>query len=91
VTVKRVRVRVSGDVQGVGFRWSTREEAAGRDLRGWVRNLSDGRVEAVFEGPPTAVDAMIDWCRTGPRWATVSDVEVVDEVPAGETGFGIRR
>jgi acylphosphatase len=91
VTAKRVRVVVSGDVQGVGFRWSTREEAAGRGLRGWVRNLADGRVEAVFEGPPVDVDAMVAWCRTGPRWATVSRVEVVEEEPAGETGFRIAR
>jgi acylphosphatase len=91
VTAKRVRVVVSGDVQGVGFRWSTREEAAGRGLRGWVRNLSDGRVEAVFEGPPGDVDAIVAWCRTGPKWATVSRVEAVEEVPTGETGFWIRR
>jgi acylphosphatase len=91
VTVKRVRVLVSGDVQGVAFRWSTREEAAGRGLSGWVRNLPDGRVEAVFEGPPDEVDAMVAWCRAGPRWATVSRVDAVEEEPAGETGFRIGR
>jgi len=91
VTVKRVRVLVSGDVQGVGFRWSTRDEAAGRGLNGWVRNLADGRVEAVFEGPPGNVDEMVAWCRRGPRWATVSRVEAVEEEPTGETGFAIAR
>ena len=91
MTAKRVRLVVSGDVQGVGFRWSTREEATARGLGGWVRNLSDGRVEAVFEGPAVDVDAMVDWCRSGPRWAAVSGVEVVDEQPAGETGFRITR
>jgi acylphosphatase len=91
VTVKRVRVLVSGDVQGVGFRWSTRAEAVGLGLGGWVRNLADGRVEAVFEGPPADVDAMVAWCRSGPKWATVSRVEAVEEEPAGETGFGIGR
>ena len=91
MTAKRVRVVVSGDVQGVGFRWSTREEAAVRGLRGWVRNLADGRVEAVFEGSPGDVDAMVAWCRTGPRWATVSRVEVAEEVATGETGFRIAR
>jgi acylphosphatase len=91
VTAKRVRVVVSGDVQGVGFRWSTREEAAERGLHGWVRNLADGGVEAVFEGPSEDVDAMVDWCRTGPRWATVSKMEVVEEEPTGETGFQIAR
>jgi acylphosphatase len=89
--VKRVRVLVSGDVQGVGFRWSTREEAAGRGLNGWVRNLLDGRVEAAFEGPANDVDAMVAWCRTGPKWATVSRVETVEETPSGETGFAIAR
>ena len=91
MTAKRVRVVVSGDVQGVGFRWSTREEAAGRGLSGWVRNLPDGRVEAAFEGPSVAVDQMVDWCRTGPRWATVSGIRVVDEEPTGEDGFRIAR
>jgi acylphosphatase len=91
VTVKRVRVLVSGDVQGVGFRWSTRSEAAGHGLHGWVRNLPDGRVEAAFEGPADDVDAMVAWCRRGPRWATVSRIEVVDEEPTGETGFLIDR
>ena len=91
MTAKRVRVRVSGDVQGVGFRWSTREEAVGRGLCGWVRNLPDGRVEAAFEGPPGDVDAMVAWCRTGPRWATVSGVEALEEEPTGETGFRIVR
>ena len=91
MTVKRVRVLVSGDVQGVGFRWSTRDEAAGRGLRGWVRNLPDGRVEAAFEGPAADVDAMVAWCRTGPRWATVSRVDAVDEEPTGESGFVIAR
>ena len=89
MTVKRVRVLVSGDVQGVGFRWSARAEAVGRGLNGWVRNLYDGRVEAVFEGPPEDVDALVAWCRTGPRWATVNDVEAVDEQPTGEAGFQI--
>jgi acylphosphatase len=89
VSSKRVRVVVTGDVQGVGFRWSTREEAAGRGLGGWVRNTADGRVEAVFEGPPGAVDAMVAWCRRGPKWATVSRVEAVEEEPTGEEGFRI--
>jgi acylphosphatase len=87
--LKRARVLVAGDVQGVGFRWSTRAEAAGLGLSGWVRNLRDGRVEAVFEGPAPDVDAMVSWCRTGPRWASVAGVEVVEEAPAGETGFRI--
>ena len=78
---------VSGGVQGVGFRWSTREEAARRGLAGFVRNLPDGRVEAVFEGSPEAVEAMVGWCRSGPRWAAVSGIEVEERPPAGDTTF----
>jgi acylphosphatase len=88
---RRVRVVVSGGVQGVGFRWSTREEATLRGLAGYVRNLPDGRVEAVFEGPAEAVEGMIGWCRSGPRWAAVSGVEVREESPAGDTAFLIVR
>jgi acylphosphatase len=88
---KRVRVLVSGDVQGVGFRWYCREEATGAGVGGFVRNLPDGRVEAAFEGEPDAVDRMVAWCRTGPAWATVSSVEVQDEDPAGASGFSITR
>ena len=87
----RVHVFVSGDVQGVGFRWFTREEAMHRSLTGWVRNLPDSRVEAVFEGEREAVDAMLVWCHRGPKWASVQAVEVTEEPVAGETGFEIRR
>ena len=83
----RRRVRISGDVQGVGFRWYTREQAMASGVAGWVRNLPDGRVEAVFEGHREAVDALVEWCRSGPRSATVTDVEVRDEAPEGEEGF----
>jgi acylphosphatase len=82
-------VFVTGDVQGVGFRWSCRQQAAGEGLVGFVRNLSDGRVEAAFEGDPGAVERMLAWCRKGPGWATVDRVEVEDEPPAGDTGFQI--
>jgi acylphosphatase len=91
MTAKRVRVLVSGDVQGVGFRWSTRAEAVGRGLSGWVRNLRDGRVEAVFEGTAVDVDAVVAWCRTGPSWASVTEVEAFEEDPTGESGFQIAR
>jgi acylphosphatase len=91
MTLKRVRVLVTGDVQGVGYRWAARAEAVGRGLAGWVRNLGDGRVEAVFEGPAEAVDAQVNWCRGGPRWATVTAVETREEEPKGETEFRIAR
>jgi acylphosphatase len=78
---KRARVIVSGLVQGVNFRWYATQHARSREVGGWIRNLPDGTVEAVFEGAPAAVEAMIEWCREGPRYAQVSDVEVVWEEP----------
>jgi acylphosphatase len=88
----RARVLVSGRVQGVGYRYSCRREALGRRLAGWVRNLEDGRVEALFEGPREAVEALIEWCRRGPEGARVTDVVVDWSPPAGETGdFSVAR
>lgn len=86
----RARVLVSGKVQGVFFRDSTKKEADLRDVSGWVRNLRDGRVEAVFEGDARAVDAMVAWCRTGPPMARVAGVERHDEPDEGLVGFAIR-
>lgn len=63
--IRRARVFVSGKVQGVFYRASTQEEALRQGLAGWVRNLPDGQVEAVFEGTPEAVEDMINWCHTG--------------------------
>lgn len=79
----RAHVYVSGYVQGVNFRWYTVEHARQRELGGWVRNLPDGRVEAVFEGAEAAVQAIVEWCRVGPRSAQVTDVEVEFEEPEG--------
>jgi acylphosphatase len=87
----RAHVHVSGRVQGVYFRASTREQAAERGVDGWVRNLADGRVEAVFEGPPAAVDAMVEWCHEGSPRARVDGVEVTREPPEDLDGFEIRR
>jgi acylphosphatase len=70
------RVLVSGRVQGVWFRESTRREASALGLSGWVRNLPDGRVEAHFEGDEAAVEAAIAFIRRGPEHARVSDVTV---------------
>jgi acylphosphatase len=84
-------VYVAGMVQGVFFRYETRERARSRGLAGWVRNIPDGRVEAVFEGPPDAVDSMVRWCREGPRGAQVTEVEVTEEDPEGLDSFEVRR
>ena len=85
----RRRVVVSGRVQGVFFRDSCRREAVTAGVAGWVRNRRDGRVEAVFEGPPGAVERLVSWCRVGPPRADVDAVEVHDEDPVGETGFAV--
>jgi acylphosphatase len=69
-------VFVSGRVQGVFFRVETRREAIKRDVVGWVRNTSDGRVEAIFEGEKEDVEKLVDFCRHGPPSAHVSDVDV---------------
>jgi len=87
----RVRVVVSGLVQGVGYRYSTMNQAKYFGLGGWVRNLPDGRVEAVFEGNKKAVEGMIDWCRRGPTSATVSELVLEYEDPEGERTFELRR
>jgi acylphosphatase len=87
--MRRVRVHVDGRVQGVFFRETTARRARTEDVSGWVRNLPDGRVEAVFEGPPDAVERLIEWCRAGPELAVVDEVEVVEEEPQGVDGFDV--
>ncbi|GLW74008.1 acylphosphatase [Kitasatospora phosalacinea] len=85
----RRRVLVSGTVQGVFFRDSCRRAAAEAGVAGWVRNLPDGRVEAVFEGEPAAVDLMVAWMRHGPSRAVVEQVEVLEEQPEGLLVFAV--
>ena len=87
--VRRVRVVVTGEVQGVFFREGCALEARRRGVAGFVRNLPDGTVEAAFEGPSDGVDAMIAWCHGGTDWAEVESVEVTDEQPKGGTGFSV--
>lgn len=86
----RYRVLVSGRVQGVYFRDTCRQLALQRGVRGWVRNLPDGRVEAVFEGPANDVQHLVDWARRGPRAALVADVSVQAEPPEGLSVFQIK-
>jgi acylphosphatase len=75
----------------VWFRAACAERAREAGVAGWVRNLADGRVEAVFEGPGEDVAALVEWCRTGPPLARVTAVETFDEEPRGERGFALRR
>ncbi len=85
----RVRVVVSGRVQGVFFRVACATEARRRGLAGSVRNLPDGRVEAIVEGPPSDVEELVAWCRTGPDHARVDAIEIETLDPIGETGFRV--
>ncbi len=90
VDVARAHVLITGRVQGVNFRASARDHARGAGVAGWVRNLDDGRVEAVFEGARPAVQKMVSWCYSGPAHARVDKVEVRWEAPTGtERSFSI--
>ncbi len=89
VELQRRHVVVYGFVQGVGFRFVVERAAASRAVSGWVRNRLDGAVEAVFEGQPADVDALVELCRRGPRGADVERVEIEAEPAAGLTGFRI--
>ncbi len=80
----RVRSIISGRVQGVFFRVETKRAADGLGVFGWVKNRRDGTVEALFEGDQDRVDALLEWCKEGPAYARVSDVEVEWENYAGE-------
>jgi len=84
------RVLVTGIVQGVFFRDSCRRQARAAGVAGWVRNRADGRVEALFEGPPAAVERLVTWCREGPPHADVDAVEVSDQPLSGAEGFRLR-
>jgi acylphosphatase len=88
--MRRAHVRVHGQVQGVFFRVETRDRARSLGLSGWVTNAPDGTVRAAFEGEDERVESMVEWCRRGPRGASVADVDVSWVEPQGEAGFSIR-
>lgn len=88
---RRVRVIVTGRVQGVNFRRYTQMTASGLNVNGWVRNLPSGAVEGCFEGESAAVDALLEWCRSGPPSGRVDALEIVEEPFIGEfDNFTIR-
>ncbi len=89
-TLIRRRLIMRGRVQGVAFRYATREKARALGVDGWVRNLPDGSVEAVLEGAPGLVDALMAFCRVGPPAARVDRVEEHPEEPEGLCGFAVR-
>ena len=89
--LEHAHVRVSGQVQGVFFRDSTRQKAEELGLAGWVKNLPDGQVEAVFEGPSQVVREMVRWCEEGPQHASVENVDTDFESAGGDLeGFEVR-
>ena len=91
MALRSVHLRIKGLVQGVSYRASARDEALRSGLTGWVRNLPNGDVEAFAQGQTTAVAAFVEWCRTGPDEARVSEVEVTEAAAATVVGFEVRR
>lgn len=92
MAIVRAHIIISGRVQGVYFRGHVKKMAESMGLDGWVRNLSDGKVEAVFEGETEDVRRMVTWCNTGPPAARVDDVKEHWETAAGDlSGFELRR
>ncbi|MGN6426016.1 acylphosphatase [uncultured Leifsonia sp.] len=89
--VIRKRATVTGQVQGVGFRWSAREQAHRIGVTGWARNRADGSVEVEVEGEPEAVERMLGWLRTGPPGSAVEEVAVSDAPVDGDDEFRIRQ
>ena len=85
-----VRVWISGRVQGVGYRFATIRQAEKLGISGWVQNLSDGRVTAVFQGKKTAVEQMVQWCHRGPAAAVVKGVEVQQMQLEPISGFELK-
>ena len=84
MVLKRIHIFVTGRVQGVFFRQSARVMAIKNNVNGWVRNLGDGRVEIVAEGQESNIDALVDWCKTGPANSRVDEFELLEEKSTGE-------
>lgn len=87
--MERRHVFIYGFVQGVGFRFGVERAANSRGVSGWVRNRPDGAVEAVFEGEREDVEALVEFCRRGPRGAEVDRVDVEEESPESLSGFHV--
>ncbi len=90
VAMIRRHVKISGRVQGVFFRDACQRKATEIGVAGWVRNAPDGTVEAIFEGEPGVIEAMCDWCCSGPEQARVEHIDITDEEPQGDTSFEVR-
>ncbi len=88
--MKRVHLFISGNVQGVFFRAFVRERAINLGLNGWVKNLEDGRVEAIFEGENDKVNRMVELCKKGPSSANIKNINVIKEEVQRERSFVVR-
>lgn len=86
-----VHLIISGKVQGVFYRASAKEKALALHLNGWIKNTTDGNVEAMVSGEATAVDKFVEWCRKGPERAEVAHVSVTPKPDDGYSGFRIFR
>ena len=87
--IRRIHCHISGRVQGVAYRYSSQQQAISLGLQGWVRNLSDGRVELFAEGESALIEELIQWLHHGPELARVDNIEfVIDETTAAGTGTG---
>ena len=84
MVLKRIHIFVTGRVQGVFFRQSTKVIAIKNNVNGWVRNLDDGRVEIVVEGEESNINDLVDWCKTGPANSRVDEFELLEEEATGE-------
>ena len=89
--MKRIHIKISGNVQGVGFRYSIYSLALFYRIKGWVRNLDDDKVEAIFEGEEDELKKIIEFCKKGPFLAGVEDIEIKEEEHKGEDEFRILR
>ncbi len=89
--MKKAHLYINGRVQGVFYRAFTREVADSLGLKGWVRNLKDGRVEAVFEGDEDKISIAIERCKEGPPYAKVDNIEIIWEEPEGLAEFEIKK
>jgi acylphosphatase len=87
--MKAIEARVTGQVQGVAFRWHTQAQAQRLGVVGWVRNEVDGSVRVHAEGEDDAVDALVEWCRHGPPSARVRDLAARDAAMSGATSFEV--
>lgn len=88
--MKRLSITVSGRVQGVFFRWSAKEQAGRLGLTGFIGNAPDGTVRIEIQGDEDALDTFVDWCRVGPKFASVTGVESSEMEPVEEKGFSVR-